>query len=273
MHDQPIGVFDSGIGGLAVVRAMRALDITVPIVYLADAARVPYGEKSPETVRQYARECAQFFTTHDVGLLVAACNTVSAVAFDVVREVFLGPVIGTLSPSAAAAVRATRSRAIGILGTPRTVSSGAYEAALRAHAADLRIVAQACPELVADLEMGHEGDRGITAHIDACLEPFRTRCPDMDTLILGCTHYAFLRDQLTARAAAFLGHPVTIVDSAEETAREVRRTLSGHHTGDNSTTYWSTDVPHFTHAATAQGFSVSAPVQHAVLSSPFKEGV
>jgi glutamate racemase len=219
MNEKPIGVFDSGIGGLTVVRAIHRRLPHENIVYFGDTARVPYGPKSPQVVREYAAQDAGFLLSHDVKLIVVACNTVSAVALDVVTKQARVPVVGVIQPGAVEARSATRSKRVGVIGTIATVSSGAYTHALRQLDPSITVVSQACPLFVPLAEEGWV-DHAVT-HMVAKEYLFPLKLEKIDTLILGCTHYPVLR---TAIQAAVDG-AVTLIDSGEAAALDVERLL------------------------------------------------
>lgn len=215
----PIGVFDSGIGGLTVVRELMRQLPEERIVYVGDTARVPYGPKSPETVRRYAREIGAFLTGQGVKIAVIACNTATAHALEALREELDVPVVGVVQPGARAAVAATAGGRVGVIGTSGTVRSGAYERAIRALRSDAVVLSQACPLFVPLVE------EGWTDHAAARLVAREYLAPlaeaGIDTLVMGCTHYPLLAPLL----GAILGPSVTLIDSARETAAEVARVL------------------------------------------------
>lgn len=215
VDSRPIGVFDSGVGGLTVLRALRARFPDESMVYLGDTARVPYGTKSAEVVTRYSLRNAAFLTEQDVKLLVVACNTASSVALPALRATLGIPVVGVIEPGARAAARVSRSGNVGVVGTPGTIASGAYQRALAAERPGIRIHVQACPLFVPLAEEGWvQGDvPRLVAR--AYLAPMRQA--GIDTLVLGCTHYPLLRGVL----AEELGPGVTLVDSADATADEV----------------------------------------------------
>jgi glutamate racemase len=217
--DRPIGVFDSGIGGLTVVRELIRQLPNESIVYFGDTARVPYGSKSPATVLRYSREAAAFLRSRDVKALVIACNTATAHAEATLRAQLSVPVIGVIEPGARAAVQATRSRRIGVIGTTGTIASGAYDLAVRRKLSEARVYAQPCPLFVPLVEEGWASHPAAALAAKEYLEPLRDM--DVDVLVLGCTHYPLLRPLL----ADVMGDGVTLVDSAHETARDVRRLL------------------------------------------------
>jgi glutamate racemase len=216
---RPIGVFDSGIGGLTVVKALCDLLPNENICYLGDTARVPYGPKSAETVQRYAIELAHMLMQKDAKTLVVACNTVSSVALPLLANKFPVPVIGVIEPGATAALQATRNRHIGVIGTRATIRSGAYENTLRATDNNLRVSSRACPLLVPLIEEGLLDDEVTDQVIARYLEPLVT--DGIDTLVLGCTHYPLLAGAI----ARVLGNKITLVDSAQNCARAVQEML------------------------------------------------
>jgi glutamate racemase len=216
----PIGVFDSGIGGLTVAREIMRQLPHESIVYFGDTARVPYGPKSPETVRRYSREIAEFLREQGVKAIVVACNTATAHALPALRAEQTIPVVGVVEPGARAAVRASRGGTIGVIGTVGTIASGAYERAIRALSADADVLSAPCPLFVPLVEEGwlaHEATR-LVAH--EYLDPLRDRA--VDTLVLGCTHYPLLKGVV----GEVVGRGVRLIDSAEETAAETGRLLA-----------------------------------------------
>jgi glutamate racemase len=216
---RPIGVFDSGIGGLTVVKAMRDLLPNESISYLGDTARVPYGPKSAETVQRYAIELAEMLIKEDAKALVVACNTVSSVALPALTQKFRVPVIGVIEPGARAALATSRNRHIGVIGTRATIRSGAYEKALRAVDGNVRVSSRACPLLVPLIEEGLLNDEVTDQMILRYIEPLLA--DDIDTLVLGCTHYPLL----TGAIARLLKRQIMVVDSAQNCARAVEEML------------------------------------------------
>lgn len=220
MSTAPVGIFDSGIGGLTVARAIRELLPHESTIYLGDTARVPYGPKSPETVRRYSREILDWLLGQDVKAVVVACNTATAHALDDLRARSPVPVIGVIEPGARAAATATRSGTVGVIGTAGTIASGAYVRALLREREDLRVVAQACPLFVPLVEEGwfeHPATRLVAEEYLATL-----RAAGIDALVLGCTHYPMLAPLL----GSIMGPSVQLIDSARETARELARVLA-----------------------------------------------
>jgi len=215
----PIGVFDSGMGGLTVLRALRERLPVEDFVYFGDTARVPYGTKGARTVRAFARQDAAFLFGQGVKMIVVACNTASAFALDYLRGAFPVPVLGVIEPGIALALARTRGGPVGVIGTSGTIRSGRYQEGLaRVIGAD-RVVARECPLLVPLAEEGW-ADHPVTAQVAAeYLEPLRAA--RIDTLILGCTHYPLLK----ATIARVMGPDVALVDSAEALAEAAAREL------------------------------------------------
>ncbi|MEM9727821.1 MAG: glutamate racemase [Myxococcota bacterium] len=213
---KPIGIFDSGLGGLTVARAIRAALPSEDLVYLGDTARVPYGTRSARTVIRYALGCAAHLRQFDIKLLVVACNTASGVALDSLETELSIPVIGVIEPGAQAGVRATRSGRIGVLATAGTVGSGAYERAIHRENPAIQVFTHAAPLFVPLAEEGWVAGPVPTLAARRYLEPLVSA--DVDTIVLGCTHYPLLADTIRAAAQDMLGHDVVIVDSASATA-------------------------------------------------------
>jgi glutamate racemase len=243
-RDRPIGVFDSGFGGLTVAAALHRRLPDEALLYFGDTARVPYGSKSPATVRRFAREAASFLLSRDIKLLVIACNTATAHAEEVLRQELDIPVVGVIQPGAAAAVAATRNGRIGVVGTAGTIASGAYDLAVRRRLGERgRVYAQPCPLFVPLVEEGWT-DHPVAAAITAeYLAPLRE--VEVDVIVLGCTHYPLLRRVLQSEA----GDDVTLVDSGEETAAQVEkiledRSLARGSAGSPTHTFFVSDSPH-----------------------------
>ena len=219
MDKRPIGIWDSGLGGLTVARAVARRLPAEPVLYFGDSARVPYGTKGEETVRRFARENSAFLIEKEVKLMVVACNTASALALDELREELPVPVLGVIDPGAEAAAAATRSGIVGVIGTPATVASGAYSAALMALRGGLSVESRACPLFVPLVEEGWLDHAATRLVAEEYLAPLKQA--GVDTLVLGCTHYPLLSPLL----AELMGEDVRLVDSAEETARAVASLL------------------------------------------------
>lgn len=219
--DRPVGVFDSGVGGLTV---LRELTRTLPgerFLYVGDTARVPYGTKSRETVTRYSIEIANFLITrHDIKMLVAACNTASSLSLPVLRKIYKIPVVGMVDPCVRRVASLPKRECIGVIGTAGTIRSGAYENALRSAVPAVRVVSRPCPLLVALTEEGWVDTPVTRAVIAEYLAPYRSEPPD--ALILGCTHYPVLKSLIRE----FLGEATVLIDSGEEAARVVDVLLS-----------------------------------------------
>jgi glutamate racemase len=237
-----IGIFDSGVGGLTVLRELARALPQEDTIYFGDTARVPYGTKSPDTVIRYSQEIASFLMTRDIKLLVVACNTASAVALPALRRQLPIPVVGVIEPGARRAVEVTRSGVVGVIGTAGTIRSSAYSRAIKRLNPTISVLAKPCPLFVPLAEEGWTDNEiaRLTAH--QYLDELRQA--GVDSLVLGCTHYPLLK-KIIAEA---MGPQVALVDSAEETARTVAAILQekkllrpaaeqgNHH-------YYVTDVP------------------------------
>lgn len=238
----PIGVFDSGIGGLTVVRALMERLPFEHIYYFGDTARVPYGVKSVETIAHYTTQIAQFLLERRVKLLIIACNTMAAVAADVVHDLSAAPVLDVIEAGAVSALAATRSRRIGIIGTPTTINSNAYSRAIHRLEPDARLFSQACALFVPLVEEGWLDHPVTRLTAQEYLKPVLAE--HIDTLVLGCTHYPLLKPLLQE----VVGPQVTLVDSAEAMADKTAALLSelGLHNPSRTAPqyhYFVTDVP------------------------------
>ena len=219
MNNAAIGVFDSGIGGLTVVSAIHQVLPRESTIYLGDTARVPYGPKSPATVVRYSHEILDWLISQRVKAVVVACNTATAHALDSLAAASPVPVIGVVEPGARAAVAASEGGRIGVIGTSGTIASGAYRRAIQAIANDVEVIEQACPLFVPLVEEGwveHPAARLIATEY---LRPMVDA--GIDTLVLGCTHYPLLKPLL----AELLGERIRLIDSAQETARQLATVL------------------------------------------------
>lgn len=239
----PIGLFDSGVGGLSVARRVMELLPSENTVYFGDTARVPYGSKSPETVIGYSLEAASFLESRGVKMIIIACNTASAVALDAVRSVASVPVIGVIDPGASAAVAATRNGIIGVIGTDGTIRSNSYQAAIERIAPGTRVVAQACPVFVSLAEEGLALHDATVIMAREYIAPMVAR--SIDTLILGCTHYPLLAPSIEA----VTGARVTLVDPGIATAAQAHAMLAAEHMLNRSSSlprheYFLSDLPH-----------------------------
>jgi glutamate racemase len=224
MRSAPIGVFDSGVGGLTVLRALRDSMPEEDFIYLGDTARLPYGTKSAESVVRYSLQCAQALVARGIGSLVVACNTASASSLPALRQRYPSlPVIGVVEPGAQAAVAASRTQHIAIIATEGTIQGGAYENAIRRLNASSRVVSRACSLFVAMAEEGWTEGPIAQSVARRYLEPMFSVPSAPDTLVLGCTHFPVLAGSIRAVLPAH----VTVVDSALTTAAAVRRLLRG----------------------------------------------
>lgn len=212
LRRRPVGVFDSGLGGLTVLRALHERLPGEDLVYFGDTARVPYGTKGEKTVRAFARQDAGVLVELGVKLVVVACNTASAFALDHLQEVLPVPVLGVIGPGVGEAVRVSRGGPVGVIGTSGTIRSGRYQEGLRRLLPDTPIVARECPLFVPLVEEGLMGHALTAMAADGYLAPLRAA--GVDTLILGCTHYPLLKDDI----ARVMGPEVALVDSAEALA-------------------------------------------------------
>ena len=218
----PIGVFDSGVGGLTVAREIMRNLPSERIVYFGDTARVPYGSKSKEIVLKYSRQIVRFLQTQEVKAIVVACNTASAMALETIREEIDIPIIGVVKPGAKVAARTTRNKKIGLIGTRGTVNSELYPAIIHEYDPRIQVIGQACPLLVPLVEEGWLKDKVTVEVTKRYLDPLLEQ--GVDTLILGCTHYPLLRSLMRQVA----GESVTLVNPAYETARALRELLKEH---------------------------------------------
>jgi glutamate racemase len=223
--NRPIGIFDSGVGGLTVVRSMMERMPREEIIYLGDTARLPYGSKSASTVLRYSQLSTRFLVEHGVKLIVVACNTASAYALDALQAQLPVPVLGVIEPGAREALAATKSGRIGVIGTLGTVRSEAYPRAISRLDPSARVTARACPLLVPLAEEGWLDDDVAEAVARRYLGELREEAPDVDVVVLGCTHYPLLRPVLTRVAAQLFRHDVVLVDSAEAMARAAAKAL------------------------------------------------
>jgi glutamate racemase len=210
--DRPIGIFDSGLGGLTVVRAMLDLVPGADVVYFGDTGRFPYGPKPADEVLKYSFEIVDLLLEHDVRMIVVACNSAAAAALDQLRERLVVPVVGVIEPGLRAARRATRVGRVGVIGTVGTVASGAYQRTAAQLDPSLELTCAACPGFVEFVERGETTGDQVTILAERLLAPMRDA--GVDTLLLGCTHYPLLRSVI----AGVAGEGVAIVDSATATA-------------------------------------------------------
>ncbi len=236
-----IGVFDSGIGGLTVLRELVEGMPAEDFIYLGDTARLPYGTKSSEVIIRYSRENTEFLLAKGIKLLVVACNTSSAVALHEISRATIVPVIGVIEPGARAAINASRSGKIGVIGTEATIASGAYTRALQQLRPGVEVYTRACPMLVPLVEEGWLDNDIAERTVAHYLESLKAS--GIDTLLLGCTHYPLLRELFRR----MLGPGVRIVDSASATALAVHERLAelrlGRIRGGGSQSFFVTETP------------------------------
>ena len=224
--NRPIGIFDSGLGGLTVLKAVQELLPNESLVYFGDSGRTPYGTKSPETVLKYTFQDINFLLEHQVKMIVIACNTASACSLDAVLKQYTLPIVEVVGPGSRAAVRTSKTGRIGVIGTPATVSSGVYERAIQAAAARLipdqpaTYFGKACPLFVPLVEEGWWDREVTTLTVREYMKPLQDA--GVDTVVLGCTHYPLLQSAIQKE----MGSDVTLVNSALEVAREVQAVLT-----------------------------------------------
>lgn len=218
--NQPIGVFDSGVGGLSVVRQILAQLPDESIVYFGDTARVPYGSRTPKEIITFGDQIITFLLRFDVKVVVAACNTSSSVSLPVLRGKYQVPVLGVVEPGVRAALEATHNRRIGVLATATTVNSGAFPRCFQAYDPGVTVYTQACPQFVPLVESGRIEGPEVRAAARQYIQPLRKA--GIDTIVLGCTHYPFLAPVIRDLA----GDTIAVVDSAEETVKELAALLA-----------------------------------------------
>jgi glutamate racemase len=224
LSEHSIGIFDSGLGGLTVLKAVRKMLPSENLVYFGDTAHVPYGSKSAQTVTSYSLEIAGFLCEKKIKLLIVACNTASALALETLHRKVPVPVIGVIEPGAKRAVAASAGGRIGVIGTEGTVRSGAYKKSIKAINGDARVMELACPLFVPLVEEGWWRHRVTRLVASEYLDTFRPEY--IDTLILGCTHYPVIKDVI----ASIIGPRVNLIDSAEAVAAEAKELLAAQNT-------------------------------------------
>ena len=220
MDNRPIGVFDSGLGGLTVMKELMAQLPNENIVYFGDTARLPYGTRTKETIIKYSMQCIRFLLSKGIKAVVIACNTASSMAIQAVRETFDIPIIGVIEPGAEAAAKATRNNKVGIIGTQATVKSGAYPTALKKLNPDIQTCGVACPLFVPIVEEGWSDSE--IAYLTARRYLTDLKSWEADTVILGRTHYPLLINTISK----VMGPEVTLINPAADTARQVKQMLT-----------------------------------------------
>ena len=238
----PIGVFDSGIGGLTVVKEIQKILRGERTIYFGDTARVPYGPKSERIVKRFALQNARFLIGLGVKAIVIACNTASSVALGTVQDHVLPPVLGVIEPGVKAATKATKTGRIGVIGTVGTIESEAYPQAFRSYGGDFKVLGQACPLFVPLAEEGWLTQRCTYLIAEEYLSPLIER--HIDTLILGCTHYPLLKPVITH----IIGPDIALIDSAEQTDRELysllaKRNMLSQKGTESKHDYYVSDIP------------------------------
>lgn len=241
MKDKPIGIFDSGVGGLTVLKEIYKLLPNENLIYLGDTARVPYGIRSPETVIKYSLQCAEFLYKKGIKLLVVACNTSSSISIETLRKNFDIPIIGVIEPGAKTALTITKNNKIGVIGTEATIKSKAYPLTIKSLKDDVFVISKACPLFVPIVEEGIlEG-----AIADLIIEKYLMEIKEsgIDTLILGCTHYPLLKKSIKKYMKE-----INLVDSAEAVAQDVKRLLIENNLlntrkTENTKIFYVTDAP------------------------------
>lgn len=219
MNSNPIGVFDSGIGGLTVVKEILKELPNESIVYLGDTARVPYGTRGKQIIQKFSLELANFLLKRKVKFLVVACNTISSISLREIQKISQVPAIGVIDGAAETAVSVTKTNAVGIIGTPATISSKSYEKAIKKLSPKVRIISQACPLFVPLAEEGLVDNKATLFIAEKYLKAFKNT--KIDTLILGCTHYPILKKVIQK----IMGKNISLVDSAKPTALKLKEIL------------------------------------------------
>jgi len=241
VKDLAIGMFDSGIGGLTVLREVKKALPHEHIIYLGDTARVPYGNRSPETVTRYSLENTRFLLSRGIKMLIVACNTSSAIALPTLTGTLPIPVVGVIDPPSREAVRRTKSRKIGVIGTRATINSRAYPQAMAGLDPSIEVLSKACPLFVPVVEEGLEEDEVARVVVRKYLEEFQGS--GIDVLVMGCTHYPILEKQIRR----LIGDNVYIVNTGKETSLEVQALLEKHRfartSGKGGCEYFVTDAP------------------------------
>jgi glutamate racemase len=236
----PIGIFDSGIGGLTVMKEIIKQLPSEHILYFGDTARVPYGGRSPETVMRYSLENSEFLISKGIKILIVACNTSSAISLDTLREKFPVPVIGVVEPGANAAVEKTQSKKVAVIGTETTINSKSYDSAIKAIDSSIEVMGYSCPLFVPLIEEGWLDGEVVKLTAEKYLTPVKS--DGVDALVLGCTHYPMIKHIIGEITS------IPLIDSAVETAKEVKRVMEDNSifcesTGDALREFYVTDSP------------------------------
>lgn len=240
--EKPVGVFDSGIGGLTVVKRISSYLPVEDLVYFGDTARVPYGSKSNSTVIEYSLQDAKFLLQKNVKAIVVACNTASSIALDEIKSTFNVPVIGMIEPGAELALNSTRNKRIGVIGTRATISNQAYSKEIRKLDSSVEVFEKACPLFVPLAEEGWVNHRATYEIAEVYLKELREL--NIDTLVLGCTHYPILADVIQE----IIGMDVKLIDSGIAAAEAIKKELDRHYLNTNkfsmgNHSYYVSDIP------------------------------
>lgn len=219
MDARPIGIFDSGLGGLTAVKEFNRILPAEDVIYFGDTGRVPYGTRSDETILKYVRQDIRFLMSHDIKGIIIACGTASSVALDIVLREFDIPIVGVVKPAAEAALRVTRNKKVGVIGTPGTIHSRSYEKILNRLNPEVQVYLQACPMFVPLVENGYLRSEATNIIAREYLLPLKEQ--GIDTLILGCTHYPLLYETISA----IMGSEVKLIDSGSVTADAVKHEM------------------------------------------------
>ncbi len=220
MDNRSIGVFDSGLGGLTAVKEIMKELPNENIIYFGDTGRVPYGTRSQETIIKYSQNDVNFLLSNDVKMIVIACGTVSSVALPILAKTISVPIVGVVNPTVKAAVRATKNKKIGIIGTSGTIKSGSYEKLIKNIDSSIETFTKACPLFVPLVENGHFDTMVAELVVEEYLSEIKEK--GADTLILGCTHYPLLKNTIQR----YMGENVTLIDAGKETAKELKNILT-----------------------------------------------
>ena len=215
MNTNPIGIFDSGLGGLTVARAIQKILPHESVIYFGDTARLPYGNKSPKIIKKYSLKIADFLISKGAKIIVIACNTASALALNEVQKHVRVPIVGVIDPGVEEAIHATQNKRIGVIGTVATIRSKEYENKIKATDPTMTVISQPCPLFVPLVEEGWLEGAISKAIANIYLEPFKTE--NVDTLVLGCTHYPLLKPLLKSQ----INHKIALIDSAEPVAKKI----------------------------------------------------
>jgi glutamate racemase len=240
--NRPIGIFDSGLGGLTVVKQIKNILPNENIIYFGDTARVPYGTKSKKTIIEFSKQNTEFLLSHNVKIIVIACNSSTAAAIDEIKNNVDIPVIGVIEPGAKTAVTQTKNKKIGVIGTNATINSETYTHHINMIDPEIKIYSQPCPLFVPLVEEGWINKKVTELVISEYLEPIKVS--GVDTLILGCTHYPLLKHKISY----FFDHKINIIDSAESCSEEVKTILKNKAMLNKSsrignTTFFVSDTP------------------------------